>query len=330
MEDNIHSLLLFPVITTDVYNYIRRSIIGSGIKPFTTNSLVNIFKNIKHLSINGDTGIKNAVELALFDFKYYINHPIVSKRKSTARTVEERISFLCDGIMCDDSARKNPNIEDLVNGNDINKIPLDTQKSICSNYREKGDIIKDDYKLSVKSILMTNNEINFGAFQFDTLFLDILPSEYLKIGERKNTIDVNINGVDVKIGRGSRPQLKNLFDYIKSIDKWDDFLERWKIVFSGTFKEDIIIYTKNPDSFELSIVSNKKFNDLVFESLVDYPNKLILNRWEGNSIRMDKKELIKNSDYSLKIDFDECVKDSEIIMKLNEVDKIKSKILLDT
>lgn len=322
MKNSIESILKFPLVPINIWDKMNDRL------PFNkVSSTDEIISNLEFFHKEFKSGSKIA-ELILLDFKYFINHPQLSKRKTTATTIEERLSYLFGGALTDKNSRTNPRITELLNTSDIKLIPIESQEKICSNFREKGDILfLNNYKISVKSLMPDNKEINFGAFQYNTLFKGILPEDLLNIGERKNQVIKTINNNQVRIGRGSREQLKNLFIYIKSLGKWDQFVERWSICFKGVFKEDIIIYLKHSNKFEMHLIENSSFVNLISKSLDNEKDKQIINRWEGNSIRMDRSKIIENSTYSIKIDISELKNESTFKKKLLDIDIQKSKLL---
>jgi hypothetical protein len=323
MTDNkIEGILKFPLVPKGIWDFVHNNLPNK--KARETKHIIENFEFLDQEIKNGSIPI----ELIFLDFKYFINHPEVSKRKTTATTIEERLSHLFGGNLTDKKSRKNPRISDLLNHSEVNLLPKSVQDTICSNFREKGDILfNNNYKISVKSLMPNNKEINFGAFQYNTLFEGILDKNLLGIGERRNTIIKEIDKKKVKVGRGSRSQLENLFNYIKSIEKWNKFIERWKICFRGVFQEDIIIYLKDPEKLELHLIDNNTFVNLVSESLNYESNEQILNRWEGNSIRMDRTKIINSSIYSLKFNFSNLKCEKSFLNKMIELDIEKSNSL---
>lgn len=49
------------------------------------------------------------------------------------------------------------------------------------------------YKVSIKSLIPENKEINFGAFDFTSLVQGILDDKFLALGERRSKIKVSFN-----------------------------------------------------------------------------------------------------------------------------------------
>ena len=325
---NIKKLLTFPLIPIGVYELLKNEM---NITVSNTDDLINIMNYLDKGRDNKNSILKRTLELIFFDLQFWINHPQVSKRKSTATTIEERIAYLGDGLLTDVTNRQNPIISDLLSNEEINNLDEELKETICSNHREKGDVqFHNNYKLSVKSLISDNKEINFGAVKFTTLLKDILDDDILIIGERKQTIIREHQDISYTIGRGSKPQLKQLFKYINALGKWTEFLNRCKIVFKGIYSEDILIYIKNPDIFEIHIISNQKFQDIINTSLSNYfsNNNSVLNRWEGNSIRMERDYFINNATFSLKLNFDEITNSKDILSKLMTGDENKKNVLL--
>lgn len=332
----MEAILRYPVIPESIYLEYRK------LKQLPVSNHETFTKLIRGLvkdaKADGTVSAKLA-KLIIFDFKNYINHPAIFKEKSTASSLENRIAFLGNGRTSDDLPKENPLISTLLKKEEYEFLPNEVIKSVCSNFREKGDAIFYDpklnssYKVSIKSLIPDNKEINFGAFEFTSLIRGILPDNFLSLGERKSKIKEKIENRNFEIGRGSRQQLGELFDYIKVSGKWELFLERWKIVFSGIFKEDIIIYIKDSNKLKLYLISNKSFVDCVFESLVDTNSgysKMIINRWEGNSIRLDRDMLIRNVDFCIDEQFESFFDENKIKLKIQDVENIKyNKLIQD-
>lgn len=178
-----------------------------------------------------------------------------------------------DGRTSDDLPKINPNIDRLLSQEEIEKIPTEIQLKICSNFREKGDLIFYDprqdssYKVSIKSLIPENKEINFGAFDFTSLVKGILDDKFLALGERRSKIKVSFNDTDYEIGRGSKAQLSELFQYLNQIGKLEEFFERWEIAFKGVFKKDVLIYIKNYKRLQIYLLSNDDFRRCISDSL---------------------------------------------------------------
>jgi hypothetical protein len=259
-------ILKYPIIPYNVYEEYR----SLKRKPISDNSSMKTLLN----SLVSDGISKNNSEasilakLILFDFKNFISHPSIFKENSTARALENRLSVLGNGRTSDALSKTNPEISVLLDKDYLAKIPLNIHPKICSNFREKGDAIfynpkKDNsYKVSIKSLVPSNKEINFGAFDFTSLVTEILDEKFLALGERKSKLKISYKGIDYEIGRGSRIQIENLFKYLKVINKLDDFIERWEIVFDGVFKEDIFIFIKDFKVLCLSVLRPNYFVSL--------------------------------------------------------------------
>ncbi len=328
------SILRFPVIPESIYLEYRKLKRIPVSNHETFKKLITSL--VKDAKSNG-TDVSKLAKLILFDWKNYINHPAIYKEKSTASALEIRIALLGFGNTSDALPKRDPLISSLLTKNQYEKLPIEVQAKICSNFREKGDaifydsILDSSYKVSIKSLISENKEINFGALEFSSIIRGILPEEFLALGERKSKIIKTVGEREYEIGRGSRQQLGEFFDFIRAVGKWQVFLERWKMVFSGVFKEDVIIYIKEHEKLKLYLISNFSFIESVYKSIVDtefgYSN-MILNRWEGNSIRMDRDLLIKHVDFKVEVSFDEFFDENSIKIKMQEMENLKYKKLL--
>lgn len=329
-------ILRYPIIPQNIYEKYR------AIKRKPVYDSISMIVLLKNLIIDASKKDKSEssiwAKLILFDLKNYLNHPSIYKEKYTASALEYRLALLGDGRTSDDLPKINPNISSLLSAADIAKIPTEIHPKICSNFREKGDLIfynprKDNsYKVSIKSLIPKNKEINFGAFDFTALVMGILEDTFLALGERKSKLNIEIEGTKYEIGRGSKAQLQTLFQYVEMIGKKDEFLERWEIVFRGVFKEDIFIFIKNYKRLQIHLLSNEDFVKCVMDSLKNnWSNmaKSVINRWEGNSIRMSRDEIIEYCSFSIDADFKDFFNERKVIAKLNELQVYKTEELLN-
>lgn len=328
-------ILKFPIIPNNIYEEYR----DLKKKPISDNASM---KGLLNLLVNDGLSKNNSeasilAKLILFDLKNFISHPSIFKEGSTARALENRLSILGNGRTSDALSKTNPDITVLLSKNELDKIPSDVQSKICSNFREKGDAIfynpkrDNSYKVSIKSLIPDNKEINFGAFDFTSLVSGLLDEKFLALGERKSKLKITHKGIDYEIGRGSRNQLENLFKYIKAIDKIDEFVERWEIVFSGVFKEDIFLFIKDFKVLRIYILSNENFKRCISDSLRAINNdssKSAINRWEGNSVRMSRDVIVDYCDFKIEKNYSDFFDEKKIISKIKDIDLLKQSELL--
>jgi hypothetical protein len=330
--DKILKYSLIPQNVYEKYRILKRFPIYSG------DTMEKLISQIINDALKTDNSeISKLAKLILFDLKNYLNHPAIYKEKYTASALENRFALLGDGRTSDDLPKINPEINSLLSLNDLEKIPSEIHNKICSNFREKGDLIFYDpkidssYKVSIKSLIPENKEINFGAFDFNSTIKGILDEKFLALGERKSKIKLTVDNFEFEIGRGSKAQLSQLFKYLNHTNKLSDFIERWEIVFSGVFKEDVLIYIKNYEKLQIYLLRNQDFKKCVSDSLRehwdDMPNSVI-NRWEGNSIRMSRDIIIKYSSFYIDRNFSDFFNEGKIIAVLNEVQIDKTQKLL--
>tara|TARA_B110000305_G_C19289333_1_gene563385 strand:+ start:18 stop:1028 length:1011 start_codon:yes stop_codon:yes gene_type:complete len=328
-------ILKYPLIPQNVYEKYRAL---KRIPIYASSTMQKLLFNLSNDALKKDNSeVSKLAKLILFDLKNYLNHPAIYKEKYTASALENRLALLGDGRTSDDLPKINPNINRLLKEEQIQKIPEDIQLKICSNFREKGDLIfynpREDsaYKVSIKSLIPANKEINFGAFDFTSLVKGILEDKFLALGERRSKIKIISNDEEFEIGRGSKAQLSQLFLYLNSSNKLEEFIERWEIVFDGVFKEDVLIYIKNYKRLQLYLLSNKDFKRCISDSLRNNWNNMqssALNRWEGNSIRMNRDIIIDYCSFSIDRDFNEFFNEGKLVAILNEVQVEKTSKLL--
>jgi len=253
------------------------------------NELVSFFKYLIKTRENFNSAY-------LLNYLYQnISAEDVAKRKTTARDFEDYLAILFNGTITDELKRKNINnkIEQIENSFITN--------FTVSNKREKADIIFDKgFALSVKTLMFNNKEINLGSFEKTALFFELDVYDYL--GERKGKEGV-LNNQKVKIGLGSKTLLKNLLLLLKEKDKYDIFKNRFLKMAKEIFADDMIIAIKNDLEMDLYFIKSNDFYNL-FKNNIDNIDDFmkIINRWEGNSIRVDREEFLKIATH-IKLDF---------------------------
>jgi len=219
----------------------------------------------------------------------------VAKRKTTARDFEDYLAILFNGKITDETKRQNSD-------NKIDKIENDFITNFTiSNKREKADIIFDKgFALSVKTLMFNNKEINLGSFEKTALFYELDVYDYL--GERKGKNGI-LNNQEVKIGLGSKALLKNLLLLLKEKGKYDTFKNIFLKMAKEIFADDMLIAIKNDLEMDLYFIKSNDFYNL-FKNSIDDIDKfmIIVNRWEGNSIRVDREEFLKIATH-IKLDF---------------------------
>jgi hypothetical protein len=288
---SLYNLILFPYIPQELYLEYK-SIKNSNVKEIDSLS-----KCLKELFIAAKSGDKLA-QLILFDFHLSINHNTVFKDNITGKRLEQRLSKLFALSTGDEIKKENPNIETLLSASEIEMFDTSVLNLICSNYRNKGDLFffnskfNSIYKLSIKSLVPTNKEINFGAFEFQSTIkgIDGL-QDLLNLQERNRKIDLIINGqVHKGIGLGSSKQMYKIIEFIKFKNKLEEYLFRFRTLLKGVYKDDFLIYIKDNHKFCIYLVENADFIDLVLEKVAQGFKNM---RIEGNAMRITDLEKFK-------------------------------------
>jgi len=242
----------------------------------------------------------------------------VAKRKTTARDFEDYLAILFNGTITDEIKRQNRD-------NKIEQIENDFITNFTtSNKREKADIIFDkSFALSVKTLMINNKEINLGSFEKTALFFELDVYDYL--GERRGKSGV-LNNQEVKIGLGSKTLLKNLLLLLKEKGKYDIFKSRFLKMTKEIFADDMLIAIKNDLKMDLYFIKSNDFYNLFKNSIYDIDKfMMIVNRWEGNSIRVDREEFLKIATH-IKLDFEFL--DNSILKYFKEFEDKTTNILI--
>jgi hypothetical protein len=239
-------------------------------------NIINLSKFFSRLSFKINKQQPEAVIIG-----HYLHENIssdkVRKRKVSARDFEDVLAFIFDGgEVLDNNKRKNIKL-DLKRDSDL---PEQVLNYIASNRREKMDVyFNKNFGVSVKTSMPDNKEINMGSFAREALFLGFLtPTEYG--GERKS-------------GLGSKPQLMDKFKKIYKKGLWGKFIQRFILMVDMIFVDDLLIAVKNNTSLDLYFLDGKKLRDAFNIRIKKGPEEImkLINRYEGNSIRIDRKVL---------------------------------------
>lgn len=282
---------------------IRDYMAKKGLLPDKVEDIETIYSFFQYLS--SDESKTKFNSLYILNYIYmYIASDEVAKRKTSSRVFEDLLAIIFDGEVTDNKKRKNiksevPECFELV------------QDKLAGNKREKIDLLFDNnYGVSVKTLMMSNKEINMGSFEKKILFDGFEVSKYLT--ERKTDSD---------IGLGSKPRLKKLLKLLEKNNHYNKFQNRFEKMFSFIFSDDIIIALKENKKMYLYFFSGEEFTTLFTNKIANMDELLqILNRWEGNSIRIDRTMLLDNATKVVELDF--SLLNETIIQLVNELDYI--------
>lgn len=282
---------------------IREYMLQNGIIKQETNNIEDIYQVFKYLASPFNVRKFNSLYILNYINNYLVSEE-VAKRKTSARIFEDLIAILFNGDIADNLKRKNIDT----------KVPdyfRCSKDIIASNKREKIDIVfSEHYGISIKTLMDDNPEINLGSFEKKILFDGFSLNNSLN--ERK------ANNLDGK-GLGSKKQLKILLDYLKKSGFYEEFSERLVNMYNFIFADDVIIAIKGKNKLGLYFCTGHEFCKLISDHVPDIDLLLtIINRWEGNSIRIDRKKLLSSIPRFVELDF--SVLDSTIIKVINEFD----------
>lgn len=270
----------------------------------TTHNIDQVYNVFKFIA---EEGSSKFYSLYILNYLYnFIVSDEVAKRKTSARVFEDLLAILFNGNITDTKSRKNIQ-------SDVPDYFRFTKDKIAGNKREKIDLLfENNYGISVKTLMYNNKEINLGSFEKKVLFdgFDILNA----LTERKTSSPT-------KMGLGSRAQFKNLFEYLQENNHYGEFQERLVNMFNFVFSDDMILAIKDRKKLELYFIEGTEFTTLIEEHSHDLNDLLtILNRWEGNSIRIDRTKLIHSTRRKVVLDF--SILDSSIMKKINDFDEL--------
>lgn len=263
------------------------------------NNLKNSYYNLDEIIdffnyLNKTKEIFNSAYLLNYIYQN-ISAKDVAKRKTTARDFEDYLSILFSGMITDEIERRNNNINIPQIENDF------ITNFTISNKREKADIIfKGNFALSVKTLMQNNKEINLGSFEKTAVFHELDVYDFLNERKGKNGL---LNKEQVKIGLGSKVLLKNLLLLLEEKGTYQIFKTRFLKMAKEIFADDMVIAIKNDLEMDLYFIKGEDFYNL-FKDNIDNINKFmtIVNRWEGNSIRVNREQFLNIATH-IKLDF---------------------------
>lgn len=220
---------------------------------------------------------KNAY-LTLYIYEKFCKTKDVQTRKTSARDFEDFLSAISGGSLADISTRHNSNQNNVFVENQF------ITEWVINNKREKADIVYGNgYKLTVKTLVEKNREVNMGAFEKKALFSELDIVQFLEERISSN------NG----IGLGSKPQLLSLLKRINIEGNWKKFADRFISMSDCIFDDDIILFIKSRENPRLFLINSEIFKMKLVECVVSPESFITLvNRWEGNNIRMDRGVLV--------------------------------------
>jgi hypothetical protein len=279
---------------------IRDYMTTKGELPDCTDNIDNIYSFFKELEVS-----KKFNSLYILNYIYnYISCDEVSKRKTSSRVFEDLLAIIFNGDIADELSR----------GNDIADVPEhfeNVKDKIAGNKREKVDLLFNNiYGISVKTLINSNSEINLGSFEKTVLFDGLSIKEYLT--ERKAFNQENV-------GLGSKTQLRKLFDLLNRKGLYQKFSTKFVQMYEYIFSDDMIIGIKKDKKLLLYFFTGNEFTELV-TSRIDSPENLleVINRWEGNSIRINRAKLLESATRQVELNFD--VLDETVIKLVNDFD----------
>jgi hypothetical protein len=272
-----------------------------------TNSTKNIDDVHALFEFISNIGEKKFHSLYILNYLYnFVVSDEVAKRKTSARVFEDLLSILLSGVITDTKSRKNIK-------SDVPDYFGFTKDRIAGNKREKIDLLFNNlYGISVKTLMQKNREINLGSFEKKVLFDGFEVLDYLT--ERKASKKSGL-------GLGSKAQLKKMFEHLKDRGRYGEFRERLVKMFNFIFADDMILAIKDRSKLELYFIKGKDFTKLIEDNSYKIDDLLtILNRWEGNSIRIDRSKLIESTKRKIVLDF--SILDKTIIKNINDFDTL--------
>jgi len=279
---------------------IRDYMTTKGDLPKHTENIDSVYKFFKEIEKS-----KKFNSLYILNYIYnYISCDEVSKRKTSSRVFEDLLAIIFNGSITDELNREN----------DVADVPEyfeNVRDKIAGNKREKIDLLFNGmYGISVKTLVGTNREINLGSFEKKVLFDGLSVEQYLTERQASNK---------EKVGLGSRKQLLKLFKLLQKEGLYQKFSRKFIQMYEYIFSDDMILGIKKGEKLTLYFFTGGEFTDLVTSRAENPENLLeVVNRWEGNSIRINRVKLLESASRQVQLNFD--VLDETVIKLVNDFD----------
>ena len=279
---------------------IRDYMTTKGDLPKHTENIDSVYKFFKEIEKS-----KKFNSLYILNYIYnYISCDEVSKRKTSSRVFEDLLAIIFNGSITDELNREN----------DVADVPEyfeNVRDKIAGNKREKIDLLFNGmYGISVKTLVGKNREINLGSFEKKVLFDGLSVEQYLTERQASNK---------EKVGLGSRKQLLKLFKLLQKEGLYQKFSRKFIQMYEYIFSDDMILGIKKGEKLTLYFFTGGEFTDLVTSRAENPENLLeVVNRWEGNSIRINRVKLLESASRQVQLNFD--VLDETVIKLVNDFD----------
>ena len=279
---------------------IRDYMTTKGDLPKHTENIDSVYKFFKEIEKS-----KKFNSLYILNYIYnYISCDEVSKRKTSSRVFEDLLAIIFNGSITDELNREN----------DVADVPEyfeNVRDKIAGNKREKIDLLFNGmYGISVKTLVGTNREINLGSFEKKVLFDGLSVEQYLTERQASNKEEV---------GLGSRKQLLKLFKLLQKEGLYQKFSRKFIQMYEYIFSDDMILGIKKGEKLTLYFFTGGEFTDLVTSRAENPENLLeVVNRWESNSIRINRVKLLESASRQVQLNFD--VLDETVIKLVNDFD----------
>lgn len=261
----------------DEYDFFARKH-GLPRPPRTLDDVRQYFKKLKE-------GIDSEEPLAMefgFRLSYGVCRPDVLKKSIAGKNVEDFVSHFLGGTLTSPQTRPSVSVPPVPS--EVEKYlpdPKDFKQGVERAALEKTDLyFPTGLRLSLKSLLPDNPELNVGSFPNRLLFVGFL-----------GTVP------DERKGMGSSKRLLSIFDRFKSENKWGLFLRRFDYMVDAIFDEIhflIIERDSKPPQLVIYTVESSSFRNLLKGKAEAGPEELtsVLYRFELHALRLKKNPVV--------------------------------------
>lgn len=202
----------------------------------------------------------------------------IAKRKVSAINFEEFLAVcLFKGRVISEKSRiDEPRVPEIELGFEDPEVA----RRVLRNRLEKLDVELGPLRLSVKTLIPENRELNIGSFSAEALFSGFLPY----IPNERDSL-------------GSKPLLKEQFEKVRGGAKWDQFVERFTKMVNAIYTNDWIIVLKAGRRMDVYTIGAENMRELLIGAIRAGPSGTVafLNRFEAHALRVELDPIISKA-----------------------------------
>lgn len=254
--------------------------------------LSDVEKLFKILFLEALKGRPDALTMMEFIQKD-ICDPVMSKRNTMARGMEDVITDVTNGVMMDTVARSLDS-----------SLPIE----LAMNKRDKVDVgFENGYGISIKTFIGSNGELDLGSFNIGYLL--------------KGLVDLGAGEGNIEL---KSTQLAKVLKDIEKNGQWSEFVKRFAYMVESIYVDDMVIVHKNDKVLDMFFVSKESVHNILIGAAKKGPVALkkVIIRFRHNALRV-QRDFFLSPEYSTYLGFDfsksQVHKISDITTRMAEI-----------